>query len=328
MIRKGLLIMMLVVLVASTARGATVHLRRTAVVSEPSVRLGHVGEVTGCPAGLKQLLQEVIVADSPAGQMKRRLKVSEIRRRLFEAGINQTEIVLAGASEIEITRKRTRRAAGRTGSLGKRVRRAVLREAGRALERPADELELTSLRFEAFGIPENAHVTVTPVGEVDFPGTVTFDAVATVHEAEAGRFTVSAELEGVRRVVVAKRNLGAGNMIRARDVEVRRMDGAAAPARAIEKTQLVVGERLARRVPAGGAITTDVIAKPILVNRGDVCRMTIRGRGFRIVGEARARDKGSLGEMIRMESIQDRKRFAAVVSGPREVEIRLAKEEN
>ncbi|HUV38237.1 MAG TPA: flagellar basal body P-ring formation chaperone FlgA, partial [Planctomycetota bacterium] len=139
---------------------------------------------------------------------------------------------------------------------------------------------------------------------------------------------VQAELEGVRRVVVARRALAAGSTIRERDVEIARVDGASAPTDAFEKPDLVVGERLAKPVSAGGPITPDSLAKPVLVGRGDMCRMTIRGRGFRIMGEARARENGSIGDTIAMESLKERRRFAATVTGRREVEVRLAKEEN
>jgi flagella basal body P-ring formation protein FlgA len=80
-------------------------------------------------------------------------------------------------------------------------------------------------------------------------------------------------------------------------------------------------------MPAGSALTRDDIAKPILVSRGELCRMVVRGRGFHITGEARAREKGALGDEISMESLKTRERFTAMVVGAREVEVRLQREE-
>ena len=67
--------------------------------------------------------------------------------------------------------------------------------------------------------------------------------------------------------------------------------------------------------------TTDALRTPALVRRGDVVTVYARSAGIRVRTAARARDDGSQGDLVSVESLLDRSTFFARVSGIREVEV-------
>jgi flagella basal body P-ring formation protein FlgA len=325
--KRAFLILTTMVLAASAATAATVTLARSATLAEGPVTLGDVAEVSNCPAGLRKLVEDVVLGQSPARAQVLRLTYQDVRERLFASGLNVTEIVLAGSSVVEVRRRDAQRpAAAKDGALAGRVRDAVLDAAAKELNRPREELGVAGLKFEAFGIPDAAQVTLTPIGALRLSDEVRFEAKATVGGEEAGRFEVTARLTGLRKVVVARRMLSAGMTPGAEDLEVKAVDSASAPQTAFEEAAGVVGRRLARRINAGQAVTTDDLAKCIQVKSGEICSTVVRGKGFHVVTEARSREQGALGEEIRMESLKLRRPFTAVVTGLRSVEVRTSKE--
>jgi flagella basal body P-ring formation protein FlgA len=58
-----------------------------------------------------------------------------------------------------------------------------------------------------------------------------------------------------------------------------------------------------------------------LVQQNDVVTVYARAAGVQVRTQARARDAGSLGDLIAVESISDRKTYFARVSGIQEVEV-------
>ncbi len=65
----------------------------------------------------------------------------------------------------------------------------------------------------------------------------------------------------------------------------------------------------------------DDLRPPLWVHRGDVVTVYANTAGIRIRTTARARDDGSQGELVAVESLLDRSTYYARVSGIREVEV-------
>ncbi len=69
------------------------------------------------------------------------------------------------------------------------------------------------------------------------------------------------------------------------------------------------------------AVTTDAVRQPLAVHRGEVVTVLARAGGIRIRTNARAREEGSVGELVAVESLLNRSTYYARVSGTREVEV-------
>ena len=83
----------------------------------------------------------------------------------------------------------------------------------------------------------------------------------------------------------------------------------------------VIGKQTTRAIPEGQAFRQEWVRQPLLVRRGEVVTLTALSAGIRVRTMARARDDGSLGELISVESLTDRKSFFARVAAVREVEV-------
>jgi flagella basal body P-ring formation protein FlgA len=74
-------------------------------------------------------------------------------------------------------------------------------------------------------------------------------------------------------------------------------------------------------VPAGKVLTADALRTALWVRRGEVVSVYARTAGIQIRTAARARDDGSQGDLVSVESLLDHSAFYARVSGMREVEV-------
>jgi flagella basal body P-ring formation protein FlgA len=134
---------------------------------------------------------------------------------------------------------------------------------------------------------------------------------------------VAAQVALPEMVVVAARALPRGAVVQAADVELQALpsSGSAAGATAFDTVEDVIGKETTRSVAAGQVLGRRYVQSPILVRRGDVVTVYARSAGIQVRTTARARDGGSLGDLIAVESLADRGRFYARVAGPRTVDV-------
>jgi flagella basal body P-ring formation protein FlgA len=122
-------------------------------------------------------------------------------------------------------------------------------------------------------------------------------------------------------VVVAAVALPRGTTIHPQNVRIERVDALNKHDEAIQSLEEVIGRETVRSIPAGTVIQREFIRQPLLVRRGAVISVHARGPGIRVTTSALARDDGSLGDHIAVESTEGRKRFFARVIGPQEAEV-------
>jgi flagella basal body P-ring formation protein FlgA len=121
--------------------------------------------------------------------------------------------------------------------------------------------------------------------------------------------------------VVAIRSIGRGTVIRDTDVELQNYQTRDAVGDLLTSLEDVIGKETTRSIPAGKPVPRDSLREPLLVRKGDVVTVNARSAGIRVRTSARARDDGSLGDLIAVESLQDRNTFYVRVDGVREVEV-------
>ena len=61
--------------------------------------------------------------------------------------------------------------------------------------------------------------------------------------------------------------------------------------------------------------------QPLLVRKGEVVTVYVRASGVQVRTTARSRDNGSHGELINVESLENRKTYFARVTGIQEAEV-------
>jgi hypothetical protein len=79
-----------------------------------------------------------------------------------------------------------------------------------------------------------------------------------------------------------------------------------------------------RGVAAGSRITLHDLAAPNLIKVGEVAEISVRGYGTELRFTAKAAQTGALDQVILFENPFNRRRFAAVITGPGQAEVRTA----
>jgi flagella basal body P-ring formation protein FlgA len=140
-------------------------------------------------------------------------------------------------------------------------------------------------------------------------------------EAGAQKLTVEAEVNAPPAVVVAVRALPRGAVIQASDVQLVRSSAPLGNAERLARLEDVLGKETTQAVAAGKPLDRQAFRDPLLVKRGEVVTVYARSSGVQVKTQARARDNGSLGELVTVESLLDRKSYLAHVSGIQEAEV-------
>jgi flagella basal body P-ring formation protein FlgA len=123
-------------------------------------------------------------------------------------------------------------------------------------------------------------------------------------------------------VVVAQRPLVRGAVIRADDVQLQPLATAEKLTGALHSIDEAVGHELVRPVGTGAAVLTECLRAPLAVHRGEVVTVFAESGSIRIRTNARAREEGSVGDLVAVESLlSNRATYYARVSGIREVEV-------
>ena len=139
--------------------------------------------------------------------------------------------------------------------------------------------------------------------------------------------TIEASVRIIPPVVVALHPLARGAVIREGDVELQQLAGSMSPGSA-EKSPAPCTRSRKRSATSWSAPwrpaprsrpTASVSRWPFIAARSSP--FTPRAGPIRIRTNARARDEGSVGELVAVESLLNRSTYYARVSGIREVEV-------
>ncbi|MDE2570978.1 MAG: flagellar basal body P-ring formation protein FlgA [bacterium] len=122
------------------------------------------------------------------------------------------------------------------------------------------------------------------------------------------------------QVPVAARNLAAGSVLKADDLEMKRLPAMGRiPASADE----LLGRRTLASVPAGTPVFPEMTAAVPLVRAGQPCLLVVTDDGVRVTAEAISRQDGVLGQTVAVYVEQTKRAVSAIVSGKGRVEFDL-----
>ena len=313
----------------ATILGATeLRFRSEAQVSGGLVRLGDVADIFASDLEEAQRLANVELFPAPAPGEKRYVRVKEIQDMLRLRNVNLAQHSFSGASRITVLGSDD--AAG-----GRRSKKAVSPMVRRKAEERVARLIADYLDTER---PNSAPWRVQPdLGEVQAQRIAAASAIAVVGErtSDGGspqflldvttrrgteQIAVVADAGRGPSVVAAARPLPRGARISAADLKLKPADSSQKK-KTFQGIEELVGQETMRSLVAGQVITAELVRRPILVHRRDMVTVYVRSPGVQVRTTGRAREDGSLGDLVSVESLQDRKTYFARVSGFQEVEV-------
>ena len=121
-----------------------------------------------------------------------------------------------------------------------------------------------------------------------------------------------------RSVVVALRPIARGAVITASDVELQTLESVpTATSRRVPVTSIeeLIGMEARQPIAAGEVIFTDQVQAPVLVKRGEIITVVSQVGSIRVRTTARARQDGSRGELVQIESLGNARTYDARVIG-------------
>jgi flagella basal body P-ring formation protein FlgA len=315
-------------------RAAELRLKTECRPAGSLVLLGDVAEIHAASDEQAQALAAIELFPAPPPGRRRFLHARELQDLLDLRGLNRLDHRLSGSSTAEVRAwgpepQAPAAAAPQRLALNDRPSPLAVRQADQAVRQailtwldrsvPGHEpwevaVALTEEQVKLIGAAEPL---VKSGGSAPWLGPQQF-IVAAGPAPEAPELPLEAEITAAATVVVAVRGLPLGTLVQQEDLQVVPQNGRDAP-RAIRNPADAVGRETTRAVPAGQPLSEDGLRAPILVRRGETVTVYARSSGVEVRTTARAQQPGALGDVIPVESLLNRQRYFARVTGIQEV---------
>jgi flagellar basal body P-ring formation protein FlgA len=318
---------LVVLALASATRAAEIRLRAQCAVSGGVVKLSDVAELSGEDHRQAESLGSLELFPAPPAGQQRFVRVRELQDLLLLHGVNLTEHQFSGSSQVTVTLEsrtaKTKSTPALPAALAKRANRRLCDAIIKYLGQRAWTVEVELTEAQARLLVDPTRTVSISGGHAPWTGTQRFEITVQPAQPTQGPaiFALDARVSPPATVVVATHSIQRGAVVRADDVELRDDAAGAAAAAVFHSLEEVVGHETTRSVAAGKPLSSEALRAPLMVHKGDVVTVYAACPGIRVRTNARARDDGSQGELVAVESMLDRSTFFARVSGIREVEV-------
>jgi flagella basal body P-ring formation protein FlgA len=318
--------MLALALMVSGSPAAELRLRQQCSAHGSVVTLGDIAEIYSADAEQAKRLAAVELFPAPAASQQRVLGVREVQDMLSVRGVNLTEHQFSGSSQIVLASvAEATHADSFTPAAGKRAHRRVQEAILQYLQAKAGSSEPRCLQFEVpAALARLAANAAQPIsvngGSAPWTGAQRLEIKVDTSEG-LGPFALDVQVAVPSAVVAAAHSLSRGAVVKESDLTLIRDVSGSEEGRAFHGIEDVVGKQTTRGVPDGKIIVADDLQAPLLIHKGDVVTVYARSVGIRVRTTARARDDGGMGDLVTMETMQDRKPYQARVCGVREAEV-------
>lgn len=328
----------------SVATAAQLRLRSDVHPQGALVLLGDVAEILTNDPVEAERLASIELFPAPASSRKRFVSLYEMRDAL-QRKLDLSGISLSGASRITVhgvvleeepepEPERAPVVRPVSSVLKKRAELRVKEALTDYLRQQARSEGPWNLRFTLSDNQMQSHAealakadtTVTVMGgRAPWTGSQSFsvslERTTLEGETKHQQFSIDTVVTLPPAVVVAARPLTRGSLIREGDVRLDFQSDLRKGDATFDRIEDVIGLETTQSIAAGDAMLGRELRKPLLVKAGDAVTVYARTGGIQVRTVARARDSGSMGELVSVETLNDRKAYFARVSGIQKVEV-------
>jgi len=313
------------------AQAAELRLRSDARPQGSVVRLVDVADILSAGESEARSLAQIELTPAPAPGKQRTLSVREIQDTLERRGINMLAYHLSGANQVTVVGyvEPDAKPAGKTKTLAystvQEARRVVTAAIVRCMQQAngsddpwTAEFELTDA--QAQGVLADVHHVQATGAQPPFIGHQKFDIEIRTEKGPA-TFGIEAQIGMPSAVVVTSAAVPKGAILTENDVTLQRIKPDMQVGDAFQSLADVVGREAVLAIAPGQILDPQYIRTPVLVKRGSVVTVSVQAPGVKLRTTARAREDGSKGDSITVESLLDRKSYLAKVAGIDLVEV-------
>jgi flagella basal body P-ring formation protein FlgA len=318
---------------SSAAPAALIELKESAEVATAIVHLGQVAHIHDDDEKLVERLAAVTLFPAPTVGRTKAVEFETIRTRLVSLGFTLSDIEFSGSSLVTVSGTRSDEGSFEEGSsaqadlaqrraeelVGAAVRQ-YLREKAPALGNIQVEMKLTPKQVSLLTAALSAKVDISG-GIAPWSGEQALRAGFYDKQGRRTEFQVVCRIRPLPQVLVPTANLPKGHVVRPDDVSWKQQPAIAANVAYLDQPDLVVGQETRRTLRAGEPIAPIDVRGVPLVRRGDIVTVVARSHGIVVRIDAKAMADGSLGQSIKLLSLDGRRELAARVSGYHEATV-------
>ena len=331
---KSLISIVVSLFTATGVHSAELQLRDQGRTTGPLVLVGDIAEIHARHSVEAADLAAIDLFPAPPAGESRVLRLREVQDLLAIRGVNLALHRFSGASQVTLhgpscdTRPEKSSASSRAGRAVRQVPKEPVEEATRTavqawLNETAGEQEwqvtLTLSDALADAIANLGDSLKVAGGAAPFTGEQQF--LVSAENSDATPITVAAEVAIPPAIVVARHSLPKGVILRADDVKLQRGLPTKGDTEVYTSIADVAGKETTRTIAEGQILDSRSVRRQLLVRRSEIVTLYARAAGVSVRTTARVRDDGALGDLVRVETLQDRKPLFARVFAPQEVEV-------
>ncbi|MEQ8210391.1 MAG: flagellar basal body P-ring formation chaperone FlgA [Lacipirellulaceae bacterium] len=306
------------VFVVGQIHGAEIRLREQAKVTGSLLLLGDVADIHAATPARRDELATTPLMPAPPQDQRVFLRVAQIRDLLVSRGISMVGINFRGAPQVAIGDRlvATRQApevslSELRQSLEDRIALHLARQTGHA----DWKIDLVATDSLLRRIQENSSKPTVAGGHEPWIGRQRFE----VRQGET-KLTIMATVYRMQNAVFLKRNVERGMILRPSDLETKSYQGRL-PNNAVTNAKAAIGQEARQTLRAGTLLTSGQVNPPRLVEKGETVTVFARTGGVLVRTLAIAQQNGALGELVRVETLDGDDRYAARVTGHRELQV-------
>jgi flagella basal body P-ring formation protein FlgA len=297
--------------------GAVINVFQQSEVNKDEICLEDISRVTGDDPGLIRKLRGIEIGRTPLPGQSYSIDEGRIRLRLKQFDIDASRIRLNVPENAEVVR-------GVAHVPKEKIQEAVLAHIRRAAPLENGEISVKEIQFNKdILLPKGAIAfRVEPPKNRELSGKVPFAVGIYVEGRFEKKVWAVADIEVLKKVIVAKRPLGRNREITEEDIEVQEMDMANLPSNTLTDYGDILGKRTRKAIDVNTVLRADMVESPPLVKRGDVVVVIAESAGLRItaLGVVKERE-GREGERIRVENLDSKKGIYAQVVDSKTVRV-------
>lgn len=295
------------VLVAFGAVGARadergrITVEAQATIVPDVVRLGDVAMLEGDARSFA----DVDLGPAPDPGTSRRLTGAAILRRLVEAGVDTGHVRYAIPASVRVERAFQEVGVDEIRTAVENVAPAALAEGEtvRSLDVPG------SVR-----IPLGAYeARVTVPASTGRGGRRRFDVQLVQHDATVATVTVRADIDTYGPVVTVREAVPRGTVLRIEDLNVEEREVTSTRGHVLRDPQHAVGKETKVALVPGAPVTSDALANPMLVQRGDLVTLVVETPALRVSMPGEALEAGAKGAGVRVKNRESQQEIAGTV---------------
>lgn len=306
------------VLVVGQLHGAEIRLREQAKPAGSLLLLGDVADIHAATPARRDELATTPLMPAPPKDQVLYLRVAQIRDLLLSRGVSVEGMTFQGAPQVEIgSMLATKTQAPKASLLAfqqgleDQITLHLAHQTGHAdwkVDLVASESLLRRIHEE---MPEPS----VQGGHDPWVGRQRFE----IQQADVS-LTVVATVYRLENAVFLTRNVDRGMILRPSDLETKSYQGRL-PSNAMTSLQAAVGQEVRQSLRAGTLLTSSQVNPPRLVEKGETVTVFARTGGVLVRTLAIAQQHGTQGDLVRVETLDGKDRYAARVTGQRELQV-------